>query len=80
MEKVSNTAYSVGCDDYDIDLFESQYKVPHGIAYNSYLIQSETGVNLLVDTVDKRKAQEWLENVEEVLNGPTFKLLINSTP
>ena len=76
MEKVSNTAYSVGCDDYDIDLFESQYKVPHGIAYNSYLIQSETGVNLLVDTVDKRKAQEWLENVEEVLNGQPLNYLL----
>lgn len=76
MEKVSDTVYSVGCDDYDLDLFESQYKVPHGVAYNSYLIKSETGVNLLVDTVDKRKTDEWLANVEEVLNGEPLNYLL----
>lgn len=76
MEKVSETVYSVGCDDYDLDLFESQYKVPNGVAYNSYLIKSDTGVNLLVDTVDKRKTDEWLVNVNEVLNGKPLNYLL----
>ncbi len=76
MEKVSDTVFSVGCDDYDIDLFESQYKVPHGIAYNSYLIKSEAGPTLLVDTVDRRKTDEWLANVDEVLDGKPLDYLL----
>ncbi|UNT96878.1 FprA family A-type flavoprotein [Allobaculum mucilyticum] len=74
MEKVSNTVYSVGCDDYTIDLFESQYKVPNGMAYNSYLIKD--GKNVLMDTVDQRKGDEWLANVEEVLNGEPLDYLV----
>lgn len=74
MEKVSDTVYSVGCDDYDIDLFESQYQVPNGMAYNSYLIKD--GKNVLFDTVDVRKGDEWLANVEEVLNGEPLDYLV----
>lgn len=75
MEKVSDTVFSVGCDDRDIDLFESQYHVPNGMAYNSYLIQ-DGGKNTLIDTVDRRKTDEWLANVEEVLKGQPLDYLI----
>ncbi len=74
MEKVSEKVFSVGCDDRDIDLFESQYVVPNGVAYNSYLIKD--GKNVLVDTVDRRKTEEWLANVEEVLDGEPLDYLI----
>lgn len=75
MEKVSDTVYSVGCDDRDIDLFESQYKVPRGMAYNSYLIKSGDKT-VLIDTVDKRRSDEWLANVEEVLDGQPLDYLL----
>ncbi len=74
MEKVSEKVFSVGCDDRDIDLFESQYRVPNGMAYNSYLIKD--GKNVLIDTVDRRKTEEWLANVEEVLDGEPLDYLI----
>ena len=57
MEKITDTITYVGCDDSDLDLFESQYKVPNGMAYNSYLVQD--GKNILFDTVDRRKEEEW---------------------
>ncbi len=74
MEKVSEKVFSVGCDDRDIDLFESQYRVPNGMAYNSYLIKD--GKNILIDTIDRRKTQEWLANVEEVLDGEPLDYLL----
>lgn len=74
MEKLSETVFSVGCDDHDIDLFESQYKVPNGMAYNSYLIKDEK--NVLMDTVDRRRTDEWLANVEEVLDGEPLDYLV----
>lgn len=46
MEKITDTITYVGCDDSDLDLFESQYKVPNGMAYNSYLVQD--GKNILL--------------------------------
>ena len=55
----------IGVDDKDIDLFESQYIVPNGISYNSYLIKDEK--NVVMDTVDKRKTNEWLKKLEEAL-------------
>lgn len=74
MEKVSEKVFSVGCDDRDIDLFEGQYKVPNGMAYNSYLIKDKK--NVLIDTVDARKTKEWLANVEEVLNNEPLDYLL----
>ena len=55
----------IGVDDLDIDLFESQYIVPNGISYNSYIILDEKIA--IMDTVDKRKGEEWLGNLAEVL-------------
>ena len=50
----------IGVDDKDLDLFENQYILKNGISYNSYLIQDEK--NTIMDTVDKRKTNEWLNN------------------
>lgn len=55
----------VGVDDLDIDLFESQYDVPNGVSYNSYVIIDEKIA--IMDTVDKRKGAEWLSNLDAVL-------------
>lgn len=74
MEKVSEKVFSVGCDDRGLDLFESQYRVPNGMAYNSYLIKDQK--NVLIDTVDARKTEEWLANVEEVLDGEPLDYLL----
>ena len=64
----------VGVDDLDIDLFESQYVVPEGMAYNSYIILDEKVA--IMDTVDARKSAEWWANVEGVLDGRTPDYLI----
>lgn len=64
---ISNDIIYIGADDKDIDLFESQYIVPNGISYNSYLIKDEKIT--IMDTIDKRKTDEWLENLERELNG-----------
>ena len=57
----------IGVDDTDIRLFENQYPVPEGMAYNSYLIDDERIA--ILDTVDIRKAGEWLEGLEKKLDG-----------
>ena len=57
----------VGVDDLDLDLFESQYDVPEGMSYNSYVILDDKVA--VMDTVDARKASDWLENLEEALDG-----------
>ena len=57
----------VGVDDLDLDLFESQYVVPEGMSYNSYLILDEKVA--VMDTVDARKGEEWLAGLEEALGG-----------
>lgn len=66
MEITSSIKY-VGVDDLDIDLFESQYIVPDGMAYNSYIILDERVA--IMDTADARKGAEWWANVEETLAG-----------
>ncbi len=67
MQNITKTVYYVGCNDHDIDLFEGQYAVPNGIAYNSYVIMDEKIA--VMDTVDARKTGEWLQNVAEVFGG-----------
>jgi flavorubredoxin len=64
----------IGVDDPDLDLFESQYMLPEGMCYNSYLI--EDNEITIVDTVDPRKTDEWLSNLKEALNGQTPKYLL----
>ena len=66
----------IGVDDRTIDLFESQYVVPNGISYNSYLIKDEK--NVIMDTVDKRKSEEWLSNLEKALgNEKPYYLVVS---
>ena len=65
--EISSAIKYIGVDDLDIDLFESQYIVPDGMAYNSYIILDEKVA--IMDTADARKGAEWWANVEETLAG-----------
>lgn len=64
---ISDAVRYIGCDDHEIDLFESQYRVPHGVSYNSYLIVDEK--TAIMDTVDARTTEEWLANLERELDS-----------
>ena len=72
--EITPTIKYVGVDDLDIDLFESQYVVPEGMSYNSYVILDEKVA--IMDTVDARKGAEWWANVEAVLAGRTPDYLV----
>ena len=65
--KITDTIRYIGVDDLDIDLFESQYVVPEGMSYNSYVILDEKIA--VMDTVDARKGEEWKSNLTAVLDG-----------
>lgn len=73
---ISKNVIYIGADDKDIDLFEGQYIVPNGISYNSYLIKDEK--NVVMDTVDKRKSEEWIKNLDKELNGEKVDYLVIS--
>lgn len=73
---ISEAIKYVGVDDTDIELFEGQYVVPNGISYNSYVIMDEKIV--IMDTVDKRKEKEWMENITGVLGEKTPDYLVVS--
>ena len=62
---ISDAVRYIGCDDRDIDLFESQYLVPNGVSYNSYLIVDEKIA--IMDTIDARVTEQWLTNLEQEL-------------
>ena len=72
--QLTNNIYYIGVDDKDIDLFEGQYIVPNGISYNSYIIKDEKIA--VMDTVDLSKCTQWLENLENTLNGATPDYLV----
>ena len=72
--KITEDIIYVGVNDHDVDLFEGQYIVPNGMAYNSYVIRDEKIA--VMDTVDGRFAEEWLANVEKALDGATPDYLI----
>ena len=74
MKKVTNDIFYVGVNDHQVDLFEGQYVVPNGMAYNSYVIIDEKIA--VVDTVDKNFTHEWLDNVSEVLGDKKPDYLI----
>ena len=65
--QVSENILYTGIDDLDIDLFESQYTVPEGMSYNSWVIIDQKIA--IMDTADARKGQEWLHNIDETLKG-----------
>lgn len=64
---ISDSIKYIGADDTTLDLFESQYKVPNGMAYNSYIILDEKVA--VMDTIDERKSEEWFSNLNAALNG-----------
>ena len=64
---VTNTIINIGANDHDVDLFEGQYIVPNGMAYNSYAIIDDKIA--IMDTIDQKKTEEWLANIDAVLDG-----------
>ena len=73
---ISESIKYIGVDDTTLDLFESQYIVPHGVSYNSYLILDEKIA--VMDTVDARKTKEWFDNLDKELKGRVPDYLIVS--
>ena len=74
VEKITGSIFYVGANDHDLDLFEGQYIVPNGMAYNSYVIVDDKIA--VFDTIDKSKTGEWLDNLAEVLGERTPDYLI----
>lgn len=72
--EIKNNIFYVGVDDFQVDLFEGQYKVPSGMCYNSYVIIDEKVA--VMDTVDAKFKHEWLDKIEKALNGRTVDYLI----
>ena len=72
--KISNDILYVGVNDHEIDLFEGQYVVPNGMAYNSYLIVDEKVA--VMDSVDKGFTAEWLDNIDKALDGKAPDYLV----
>lgn len=73
---ISDDVKYIGVDDTTLDLFESQYVVPHGVSYNSYLILDDKIA--VMDTVDARKTKEWFANLEHELKDRTPDYLVVS--
>ena len=78
--KLTDDIFYVGVNDHDIDLFEGQYDVPNGMAYNSYVIVDEKIA--VFDTVDARFSHEWLDNIQTALNGrqPDYLIVQHMEP
>lgn len=78
--KVTDSILYVGVNDHEVDLFEGQYAVPNGMAYNSYVILDDKIA--VMDTVDIHFAQEWLNNIAEALDGkkPTYLVVQHMEP
>lgn len=74
MNKITNDIFYVGVNDHEIDLFEGQYDVPNGMAYNSYVIVDEKIA--VMDSVDVNFGDEWLENIKNTLGGKAPDYLI----
>ena len=74
MKQITKDLYYVGVNDHQVDLFEGQYIVPNGMAYNSYIIKDEKIA--VIDTVDKNFTHEWLDNVSSVLGNKKPDYLI----
>ena len=74
MEITKDIRY-LGVNDHEIDLFEGQYKVPGGMCYNSYLVDGGEKT-LVMDTVDARFVEKWLDNISALLDGRTPDYLL----
>ena len=80
MKLLRDEIYYVGVNDHKLDLFEGQYIVPNGMAYNSYVIKDE--LVAIFDTVDVKFGKEWLANIKEVLvnEKPTYLIVQHMEP
>lgn len=80
INKVTDAIVYVGADDHELDLFEGQYIVPKGMAYNSYVILDDKVA--VIDTIDRKKTDQWLGNLEEALDGkaPDYLLIQHMEP
>ena len=80
MNKITNDIYYIGVNDHEIDLFEGQYDVPNGMAYNSYMIVDDKIA--VFDTVDGNFTDQWLGNVAEVLGDrkPDYLIVQHMEP
>ena len=78
--KITDDILYVGVNDHKVDLFEGQYVVPNGMAYNSYVIKDEKIA--IMDTVDANFTHEWLDNIAAVLNGakPDYLIIQHMEP
>lgn len=80
MNNIKNNIFYVGVNDHELDLFEGQYIVPNGMAYNSYVIADDK--TAVLDTVDVKFGDKWLENVKEVLGerSPDYLIIQHMEP
>ena len=80
MKNVTNDIFYIGVNDHKVDLFEGQFDVPNGMAYNSYVIMDEKIA--VLDTVDADFGDEWLANLRKVLNGrkPDYLIVQHMEP
>ena len=78
--KITNDIRYVGVNDHQVDLFEGQYVVPNGMAYNSYVILDEKVA--VMDTVDRNFTHQWLDNIQAVLAGrkPDYLVIQHMEP
>ena len=78
--EITNTIKYVGVNDHEVDLFEGQYKIPNGMSYNSYVILDDKIA--VMDTVDQHFTHEWLDNIQNVLNGrqPDYLVIQHMEP
>ena len=74
MEKVTNAIINVGVNDYNITLFESQYMLEAGMAYNSYVILDDKVA--VMDTVDSTATEEWMKNLCEAIDGRSVDYVV----
>ena len=80
LEKITDSIIYIGANDHDIDMFEGQYDVPDGMAYNSYVILDEKTV--VFDTIDKSKTGEWMAKLREAMDGrkPDYLVIQHMEP
>ena len=80
VQNITDFIFYVGANDHDLDLFEGQYIVPNGMAYNSYVIVDDKIA--VFDTIDKSKTEEWLDNLAEVLGDrkPDYLIVQHMEP
>ena len=78
--KITESIIYIGANDHDIDLFEGQYIVPNGMAYNSYAVIGDKIA--IMDTIDKRKTDEWLQNIEAAIkcDAPDYLVVQHMEP